>query len=218
MQQLVLQMIGSLVRLSVVALALLGLASMAQAADESRVKALYNLCTSCHGADGQGQQDIGAPSIAGLPEWYLTAQLDKFHGGVRGAHPKDIAGMRMRPIGRTLDDQDRKDIAAYVSKLPRPELPDVVKGSMVRGEVKFQVCQACHGAKAEGNQQVNAPPLVGGSDWYYLTQLKNFKARIRGGDPNKDPNGAAMQGIAATLDDDGMLDVVSYINALKPVK
>ena len=208
-------MINFVVRFAMVAVFAGGSMSQALAWDD-RPAELYQLCTSCHGSDGKGNQAVGAPAIAGLPEWYVESQLTKFHEGVRGGHVRDINGMRMRPIGLTLTAENRKSVAHYVSGLPRPDLPDTVKGNLAKGEVAFQVCQSCHGAKGEGMQAVNAPPIAGANDWYLLTQLKNFKGKVRGYDPNIDPTGAAMAGIAATLDDAAMLNVVSYINTLKP--
>ena len=41
-------------------------------------------------------------AIAGQAQWYLEAQLVKFKNGVRGAHPDDMEGSRMRPMARTL--------------------------------------------------------------------------------------------------------------------
>lgn len=180
-----------------------------------RSKALYTLCSSCHGHDGEGNQDIGAPAINGLPEWYLTTQLVKFREGIRAGHPRDQNGHKMRPIARSLSDEDIKLISVYVAAKPQAALKETVEGSVVRGEAQFQVCVACHGAKGEGNQALSAPPLAGGNDWYYIKQLKNFKAKFRGGNPAKDITGAQMQGISNVLDDQGMLNVVSYINTLK---
>ncbi len=185
---------------------------------DDRPDELYGMCTSCHGQHGEGNQEVGAPSIHGLPEWYILAQLEKFANGARGAHPKDINGMRMRPVGRTLTAENRAQMAKHVSAKKHLELADTVKGNPVRGEARYQVCAACHGKNAEGNQQLQAPPLSGASDWYLLTQLHNFKNRVRGFDPAIDPMGASMQGMAATLDDEGMKDVVAYINTFKPAQ
>ena len=44
-------------------------------ADEHRAKELWQVCSMCHGQDGGGVQLYLAPSIAGLPDWYLEAQL-----------------------------------------------------------------------------------------------------------------------------------------------
>lgn len=204
-------------------LVLLGLAGVSGTprafAWDDRPDALYEMCKSCHGHHGEGNEAVGAPSIVGMPEWYVAAQLEKFAGGARGGHPKDINGMRMRPVGRTLTAENRARMAKYLAEMKPVELPDTVKGgNPVRGEARYQVCVPCHGKNAEGNQQLQAPPLAGASDWYLLTQLHNFKNRVRGFDPAIDPMGASMQGMAATLDDQGMKDVVSYINAFKPAK
>lgn len=184
--------------------------------DAWRARQVFNLCSSCHGSDGQGNVDIKAPPIAGMPEWYLKAQLEKFRAGTRGAHPKDFVGLRMRPMGRALDDNDLALVAGYVASLPVAAQPETVKANLVKGEATYQVCVACHGAKGEGNQQLGAPPIVQSADWYLLDQLAKFKAAIRGGNPAVDPIGASMQAISTTLDEEAMKNVIAYINTLKP--
>jgi cytochrome c oxidase subunit 2 len=53
------------------------------------------------------------------------------------------------------------------------------------------------------------------SDWYLVTQLKNFKQGIRGAHP-KDLYGPQMASMAAMLgDDQAMNDLVAYINSLR---
>ena len=62
---------------------------------------------------------------------------------------------------------------------------------------------------------MNAPRLAGMSDWYLVTQLKNFKQRIRGAHPD-DKYGDQMALMAATLaDDQATNDLVAYINTLR---
>ena len=52
------------------------------------------------------------------------------------------------------------------------------------------------------------------SDWYLLSQLKNFKQGLRGHDP-MDLDGRQMGLMVQTLhDDQAMQDVVAYINTL----
>ena len=76
-------------------------------------------------------------------------------------------------------------------------------------------CGACHGAAAQGVQATNAPRLKGMSDWYMVTQLKNFRHGVRGAHM-KDPYGPQMVSMAAILTDDKAIDdVVAYINTLK---
>lgn len=173
------------------------------------------LCAACHGAAGEGKQELAAPAIAGMAAWYVESQVNKFRNDMRGNHPDDLPGMRMRPMARTLKlDSDVKEVAEYVSKLKAVPSKPTITGNALKGEEQFQVCAACHGADAKGNQALNAPSLVGSNDWYLMTQLKNFKAKIRGGNPAKDPVAAGMQPMAAMLDDEGMRNVIAYINAL----
>lgn len=176
-----------------------------------------SLCAMCHGLKGEGNQTLGAPAIAGLPSWYIENQLTKFRTDVRGKHPGDIAGMRMRPMARTIKhEEDVENIAAYVANLPAQKVPHTITGDVNRGKERFAVCVACHGPQAAGQSALNAPPLVTTNDWYQLTQLKNFKAHIRAGSPAKDPFGAQMTAIAASLEDEQVMrDILAYINTLK---
>ena len=62
---------------------------------------------------------------------------------------------------------------------------------------------------------MNAPGLKGMSDWYMVTQLKNFKQGIRGSHP-LDMYGAQMALVAPMLvDDQAVNDIVAYINTLQ---
>ena len=182
-----------------------------------RTSQQFKLCVSCHGPNGSGDQSVAAPTIAGLPAWYVEIQLKKFIDGSRGGHPKDIIGMRMRPMARTLKtEEDIKAMSEYVAKLPRPKsLPDTIKGGVwPKGEKKFVVCVACHGQKAEGNQQVGAPPISMMNDWYVMHQLQNFKNKIRGYDVEKDPLGVGMAAMAAGLDEKSMKDIIAYLKVI----
>ena len=85
----------------------------------------------------------------------------------------------------------------------------------MKGEQYYAVCATCHGQDGAGNEVMNAPPLVGSSDWYLMTQLMNFKAGIRGADP-RDATGMQMRGMSYTLpDDQAILDVIAYIQSLQ---
>lgn len=187
----------------------------AKAESSNRGELVFKLCGQCHGTKGEGQPDIEAPAIAGLPAWYIEAQLAKFQNGARGAHPRDIPGMRMRPMARTLSPGDEKIIAAFVSNLPIQNAKPKMDGNPQAGQTHFQTCVACHGAQAEGNQATNAPPLKNSNDWYLYTQLKNFQNGLRGSNAEKDPNGATMSAMAKTLaDDQSIKDVLAYIRSL----
>ena len=178
---------------------------------------LFQLCQSCHGENGQGQPQYHAPDIAGLPQWYIEAQLKKFKSGARGTHPDDTTGMMMRPMTMSFHNEgDLKAVAAYVASLPKVvPAPELAGGDATRGKTLFAPCTACHGPDAAGNPLVHAPPLNHASDWYLLAQLKKFKEGIRGGNP-ADIEGAQMRPMANTLpDEQAMKDVVAHIVALR---
>ena len=79
---------------------------------------LYATCAACHGDNGAGNQDLGAPRIAGVDDWYLATELRKFRSGVRGTDPKDREGRLMRPMARALPDEDAiRNVVAYAETL-----------------------------------------------------------------------------------------------------
>ena len=192
------------------------LAPSAGAQDAQKGHRLYQLCTQCHGDAGHGNKDVFAPSIAGLPAWYVENQLHGFRAGYRGTHFDDVTGMRMRPMAISLaDDGQLKDVAEYVASLPPYHAPPTLDGGdPTRGQALYAPCMACHGPDGKGNQALNAPPLVGVSDWYAFTQLSHFKAGIRGTNP-KDAFGQLMRPMSMTLvDEQAMRDVIAYITTL----
>jgi cytochrome c553 len=210
--------------LAALVVALLALPASAQqpaaappsAQEVARGKELFALCTQCHMSDGRGSPLALAPAIAGLPQWYVTAQLQKFRAGYRGQHFDDIAGMRMRPMSLALaDDADVTAVAAYVATLaPLAPTPVLEGGDAANGQVLYAPCAACHAPDGSGNPAVFGPPLQHASDWYLLTQLSNFRAGVRGAKPG-DTSGALMRPMSMTLaDEQAMRDVIAYITTL----
>jgi cytochrome c oxidase subunit 2 len=89
-----------------------------------------------------------------------------------------------------------------------------VKGVATNGKKRYATCGACHGTDGRGIQAMNAPRLAGMSDWYMVTQLKNYQQGIRGAHP-EDMYGNQMALMAAILaDDQAINDLVSYANSL----
>ncbi len=75
-------------------------------------------CGICHGANGQGNQAMNAPRLAGMNDWYLVTQLKNFKQGIRGVHPDDKYGAQMKLMAETLaDDQVTNDLVAYINTL-----------------------------------------------------------------------------------------------------
>jgi cytochrome c553 len=177
---------------------------------------LFQLCAQCHGPDGGGDPLALAPAIAGMDEWYVKAQLAKFHSGARGTHPDDIAGMRMRPMSLSLRDEEQIAlVSAYVAGLPRVPVEATLQGGdATRGKAFYAPCAACHGPDGAGIEPLNGSPLRASSDWYLQRQLHNFRSGIRGTNP-KDTSGALMRPMSMTLpDEQAILDVIAYITTL----
>ena len=122
----------------------------------------------------------------------------------------------MAPMAATLaDDAAIDNVVAYVQTLPDNPAATTLKKNTTDGQQHYVTCGSCHGVDGRGLQATNAPRLAGMSDWYLVTQLKNFKQGIRGAHP-KDMYGPQMASMAAILtDDQATSDVVAYINTLR---
>jgi len=179
---------------------------------------MYRACEACHGKHGEGNPAIQAPAIAGLPAWYVESQITKFRTGVRGAHPDDYEGLRMRPMSRQMMNNDEiKSVVGYISSLPVHKSEKLIKdGNAQAGAGSYATCIACHGVKGEGNVATKGPPLAHLPDWYMLAQLKKFKAGIRGANPN-DVTGSTMRAMSAVMIDEQMMkNVIAHIGTLNP--
>jgi cytochrome c oxidase subunit II len=87
-------------------------------------------------------------------------------------------------------------------------------GDATRGKGLYAACSTCHGPNAEGMREMNAPALAGREEWYIVRQLQNFKAGIRGTDPN-DTYGLQMAPMAQLLaDKQAMEDVAAFLRSL----
>lgn len=181
----------------------------------ARGRQLYDTCQPCHGANGGGNVTLGAPAIAGMSEWYLTAQLAKFKGAVRGAHPDDMEGARMRPMAKSLyRPGDLESAAQWVAQMKPVAQPATITGDAAVGEGLYAVCAACHGPDGRGNQDLGSPSLVGQSDWYLYAQLRKFKSGMRGAHP-EDVTGQQMAAMSQTLEDTtAMKNVLAHIRTL----
>jgi cytochrome c oxidase subunit 2 len=184
--------------------------------DAAAGKQLYAVCAACHGVQAEGNPALNAPKLSGQGDWYLKRQLKYYKQGARGTHDKDVFGKMMAPMAATLgDDAAIDNVIAYIKTLPDNPAPATVKGNAKNGQERYVTCGACHGANGRGIQATNAPGLKGMSDWYLVTQLKNFKQGIRGAHP-KDLYGPQMASMAASLGDDQAInDLVAYINTLR---
>lgn len=88
--------------------------------DVSTGQSLYGACAACHGADGEGNEALGAPQLAGQNDWYLVTQLKNFMAGYRGTHSQDSYGAQMRTMVNTLGDETGiLNVVSYINTLSR---------------------------------------------------------------------------------------------------
>jgi cytochrome c553 len=205
----------SLVVMALVATVATGCASELPASGVARGEALYKNCVQCHGAEAQGDTLVNAPAIAGLPKWYLVQQVTSFQVGWRGAHAKDVEGLKMRPMSRTLKSAaDVEIVAEYVASLPVNRGEATVTGDATKGQAAYATCAACHGPGGEGNETMKAPPIRQLNDWYVVTQLRKFKEGVRAYEEADTTAGTMKAMVASVPDEAAMRDLAAYIHSL----
>lgn len=182
------------------------------------------LCSHCHGPDGEGRQDIGAPTLAGLPDWYVVAQLEKFRNGQRGTHPDDKEGALMRAIALSVNAEMQEAVLATIAGLKpkatthESEAPDLDTGEFLYYAAE---CAACHRYNGSGELAFQSPPLTNLQDWYIERQLVKFAEGIRGYHPD-DVGGVKMQpfarSVAGKKDLDDLLAFIAKLAKKYPPK
>lgn len=176
---------------------------------------LYGACVACHGNAGEGNADVGAPAIAGLPAWYVSAQLQRFQTGLRGKHADDAEGLRMRAMSKQmLSAAETTAVAGHVGSLrPVKNEARIATGVAATGQASYTLCVPCHGVKGEGNEAVKAPPLAGQDDWYVAAQIRKFKAGVRGA-VQGDTVGPIMQAMSLTIPPENVDHLATYVHSL----
>lgn len=76
----------------------------------------YVVCSACHGVDGSGNEQMSAPSLLHLSDWYIENSVIKIRDGLRAGTPGDI-GVTMVPMVMNLSDTQVANVAAYIQTL-----------------------------------------------------------------------------------------------------
>ena len=148
-----------------------------------------------------------APSLAGLPRWYVSDQLRKFRGGERGGDSKDAPGHLMHMTAFKLDDRIIAYLGRYVQNLKpvnnrhTKDFDSKEKGK----ELYLKNCKSCHGENGVGNKPDRVPPLDKQPDWYLLNQMHNFEKKLRKHSEQQIPK----------LSEQQMKNIAAYLTALK---
>ncbi|OBV37135.1 Cytochrome c553 [Janthinobacterium psychrotolerans] len=168
-------------------------------------------CVSCHGAAGNSTIAVN-PKLAGQHENYLYKQLVDFTTPQRNQPV-------MTTYAKMLSDEDKKNVAAYLSA--QTAKPGAAKNKntielgkkIYRGGIaakQVAACASCHGAAGNGIP-VQYPRIAGQHQDYTVAQLTMFRSTKA--DARK--NSAEMHTIAARMSDDEIAAVADYIAGLK---
>lgn len=170
-------------------------------------------CGTCHAANAMGTASAGFPRLAGLPQGYLTKQLEDFRSGKR-------TNAVMQPIATALTDAEGKSVASYLAALdvaaPKVDIdPTGSIGSDAEKLVKqgdwsrnIPACVACHGGSNTGVGE-SFPPLVGQPGAYIAAQLNAWRSGSRKNDPND-----LMGHIARSLSDAEVRDLSAFFGSV----
>ncbi len=173
------------------------------------------VCAQCHGPGGQGRVDLKTPSIAGLPDWYVTIQIGKFQKDWRGTKPEDVQGVQMHAIAKTLDPKAVRDVSGYIESLKLiPTRVTLKGGNPKRGaELYRDLCMECHRFNGRGELAFRSSQLIGLQDWYIVSQLKKYRAGLRGAE-KEDLDGTKMLRITNRMTDASFIDLSAHLAEL----
>lgn len=182
------------------------------ATQQVAAKLAENLCATCHGADGRGDNPR-IPRIAGQQRAYIEVQLKAFRNQTRGDR---AAHEYMWGVAATLDDNVVAALAAYYAALapaagtPPQSTADV--DAVAKGKVLFEKgspnrgvapCAACHGTQAEGMSVF--PRLAGQHREYLFIQLQSIRYKLR--------DSPVMHGLTKELTDEEIVALANYLSS-----
>lgn len=172
-------------------------------------------CVSCHGAQGLGDADLGAPMIAGMDAGYIGRMLTAYADGTR-------VGYTMNGIAPELSSDEIGALAAHYAALPASRKDwQVDTAAAEQGQAFVQdgimaasvpSCVSCHGQNGEGIGST-FPRLAGQLPDYMVAQIELWST---GEDPADTPEEAIMARIAAEAPPEAMEAAIAHLASLDP--
>ena len=201
--------------------AMSGLASAAEQAaakaDPAKGETLYSqgapdrnvpACLSCHGAAGNSAAATN-PKLAGQQAEYVHKQLADFKAKSRN-------NAIMTPYASALNDQEMKDIGAYLAKQQVKPATAKNKDTIEIGQKIYRggiaskgvpACAGCHGPTGAGIP-AQYPRIGGQYSEYTEAQLVAFRQGTR-------TNNSVMSTIAAKMSDTEIKAVADYVAGVR---
>ena len=167
-----------------------------------------NVCSACHGADGNSAITLN-PKLAGQHPEYLLKQLNNFKEGKR-------ANAVMAGMVANLTPEDMQGLAKYYAGLKQTLGKAKSNGVGSLGEKIYRggiaatgvpACAACHGANGAGIPK-QYPRVAGQHADYALQQLRTLRTSERA-------NAPMMMTIAAKMTDAEMQAVADYMQGMR---
>jgi cytochrome c553 len=169
-------------------------AAPSHAADD--IEAKLQVCSSCHGQNGEPTDPKTIPIIWGQQPSYLYKELHDYKSGDR-----DNPIMSPMAKGFTLEEL-RKAANYFAAKTwPAPH----GGGAAASPPESIAMCKACHGQNFEGGAP--APRLAGLSYEYLIGAMRNFADGARS-------NNLDMPQFMKTLSDGDREAIARYLSAL----
>ena len=172
-------------------------------------------CVSCHGAQGLGDVDFGAPMIAGMDAGYISRTLAAYADGTR-------VGYTMNGIALELTPDEIDALAAHFAALPASRSDwQIDMAAAEQGQTVVQngimaagipACISCHGQNGEGIGAI-FPRLAGQLPDYMSARIELWNT---GEDPAETPEEAIMARIATAAPSDAMEAAIAYFANLDP--
>ena len=162
----------------------------------SQGKIKFDACVGCHARPGYANAfpRYLIPKLAGQHADYLKAAWKGFSDGSR-KHAS------MRGSADSLNEQDRSDIAAYLSQLKTEDKNDKITGVPSAGKKLVESCAACHG-ETGNSENVMFPRLAGQTESYLVHVLQEYKSGAR--------TNAMMNGAVAELSNEAILNISAF--------
>ena len=173
-------------------------ASAATAQDDAAVRQKAEVCSACHGPNGNSSNP-DYPILAGQTWRYTYIQLKDFKEGRR-------SDPQMSPMAANLSTEDMIALGNFFAaqkQLPTGFKADGAKVAAGKAKSDEVLCPMCHLGGFVGQNEI---PRVAGQHYKYVKkQLEDFKARRRTNDAGN------MTSVASTLSDQDIENLSQYI-------
>lgn len=177
---------------------------------------LVQTCGACHGIDGNSPLPI-APNLAGQLPGYLLYELNAYK-------KHDRVDEFMGNIIDPLSEDDIANLVEYYKEqkfIPSTPTEPLDPALIAKGKLLYNKdipklgisCADCHGDDAEGVENLqfikDFPRLAGQQYDYLVSNLHEYANRM------KNHSLQGMRAVAATLNDDTIKALASYLSSLK---